>query len=479
MKMLRIVLGAKLSLAILALAALCVCAVAQESSADDWVKKGRSLMGNLSYQEALSAYDEAIEIDPENADAWMSRADSLWFLKRPDEAKESATKALQLYNESLERDPENLDHWIGKAHVFSSLAWRDSAGPRDANLESALQAYDRALQIQPQNSSVLALQGGVLYELGRYEWALQAFDKAQEIGFSSEDDWRWEALSQMRGLALAALGRDQEASESYQNALVASKQQLKTANSTKEQVDFWTHQGILLQEQGNLEDALSAFNNATALDPESAFSWKVKGFMLAVWMGRYDEGLAALDRGLEIEPSADVWEIKGRVLNELGSYNDALNASNEALQLNKNFTRAFLVKGHALRELGRYQEALDAYEEAENTYDEQLWGERGFALTVLNRSDEAALAFERSLNVSTKVLERDNKSAYAWFWKGEALRGLGRYQEALEAYDRSLEIGPEKAISAWRGKGDVLKALGHQSEADEAFAKARELGYQG
>jgi tetratricopeptide (TPR) repeat protein len=102
-----------------------------------------------------------------------------------------------------------------------------------------------------------------------------------------------------------------------------------------------------------------------------------------------------------------------------------------------------------------------------------------FSLAQLNRSDEAAEAFNKSLSASQKVLEKGNKSAYAWFWKGEALRGLGRYQESLEAYDRSLEIGPEKAISAWRGKGDVLKTLSRQADADAAFAEAKELGYQG
>lgn len=477
MKILR-VSGAKLALATLSLAALCIFASAQEPTADDWVKKGCSLMGNLSYQEALSAYDEAIKIDPENADAWMGKTDSLWFLERPKEAKESAAKALQLSNESLEKNPNNLDLWMMKAHIFSSLAWKDRAGSKDIYLQSALQAYDQALRIQPRNSSVLLLQGGVLYELGRYEESLQAFDKAQEIGFPVADDWKREALAQGRGLALAALGREQEASESYQKAIDASRQLLRAANSTEEQAEFWAHQGMLLQEQGNLEGAIHAFDNATALDPDSAFSWKVKGFMLASWMGRYDDGLAALNRSLEIEPSADVWEIKGRVLNELGRYQEAIDVSEKALSLDRNFTRAFLVKGHSLRELGKYQEALDAYARAENTYDEQLWGGRGPALAGLNRSGEAAESFEKSLVASQKVLQRDNKSAYAWFWKGEALLGLGRFQEALEAYDLSLEIGQEKAISAWRGKGDALQALGHQAEADDALAKAKELGYQ-
>ncbi|MDD2837043.1 MAG: tetratricopeptide repeat protein, partial [Methanothrix sp.] len=132
-----------------------------------------------------------------------------------------------------------------------------------------------------------------------------------------------------------------------------------------------------------------------------------------------------------------------------------------------------------LRGLCKHQEALDAYAQAESTYDEQLWGGRGFSLARLNRSDKAAEAFNKSLSASQKVLDKDNKSAYAWFWKGEALRGLGRYQESLESYDHALEIGPEKAISARRGKGFVLKSLSRDSEADAAFAEAKELGYQG
>ena len=436
-------------------------------------------MGNLSYQEALSAYDEAIRIYPENADAWMGRTDSLWFLKRPKEAKESATKALQLYNQSLEKDENDLDTWLAKAHTFSSLAWEDKTGSKDAYLHSALLAYDRALQIEPRNSSVLLLQGGVLYELGRYEESLQAFNKAEELGFSPSDDWKWEALGQGKGLALAALGREVEAAKTYEKVLDAASQQLEKANSTEEQVEFWMHQGMLLQEQGKLEEAILAFDNATALDPDSAFSWKVKGFMLASWMGRYDEGLAALNRSLEIDPAADVWEIKGRVLNELGRYDEAKEASETSQSLNRNFTRAWLVKGHALRELGRNQEALDAYSQAEGSYEEQLWAGIGFSQAYLNRSDEAALAFNRSLNASEKSLEKDPKSAYAWFWKGEALRGLGRYQEALEAYNRSLEIGPEKAISSWRGEGFALRALDRNTESDAAYAKARALGYLG
>jgi len=398
-------------------------------------------------------------------------------LHRNQEAKQSFEKALELYNNTLQKNPEDIDAWMGKARAFNNMAFADRPGQKNAHREAALYSYDRILQIDPQNATVLYFKGGALFELGRHEEAVDVLNQALEIGFPPSQEWLEEGALQTKGLALAALGETNESAESYQYALLGFDEAIEKADIPENLSQAWLSKGFILQEQGKYEESIRSLDNATNADPKNEMAWRVKGFMLANWMGRYDEGLAALNKALEINPSADVWEAKARVFNELGRYDDALRASDKALELNRNLTRTWLVKGQALREQGKYQEALDAYDEAENTYDEQLWGGRGFALAALNRSNEAAEAFEKSLNASQKALERDNKSAYAWFWKGEALCGLGRYQEALEAYDRSLEIGAEKAVSSWRGKGDALKALGRTDEADAAYAKAKELGY--
>jgi len=463
----------------LMIASFCLSHAAGGNSSDDWTEVGRALVGNMSYGEALYAYDRAIEFDPENKEAWMGKTDCLCFLKRSAEAKESAEQALKLYNLSLENDPSDFDAWMAKAHIYSSLAWADRAGFSESYLESSLQAVSEALHIQPNNSSALLFQGGALSNLGRYEEALIAFDRALEIGFPPSEIWRNEALAEGRGLALAALGRVEEAEKSYKDVQDSAKKQLETANSTAEQVESWIHLGMLLQEQGNLTEALWAFDNATVLDPNSAFSWKVKGYILAVWLGRYDDGLDALNRSQEIEPSADVWEVKARVLCELGRYDEAIDAANRSLLLDQNLSRAWLVMGHSLREMGRYPKAIDAYARANEIYGEQLYSGMGFSLAHLNRSDEASQSFNKSLNEANLVLARDPMSAYAWFWKGEALRGLGQYHDALQSYERSMEISPEKAISSWRGKSYALKALGRVSEAEAAFSRAVELGYEG
>jgi tetratricopeptide (TPR) repeat protein len=478
-KLSKVIVGAKLALALLALVALCVCATAQENAAEGWYKKGLELELSDSREEAVQAYDKAIQLDPQNPKYWNNKAFNLWLLHRNQEANQASEKALGLYNDTLQENPKDIDSWMGKAQVFNNLAWADIAGTREAYREAALYSYDQVLQIDPKNASALSLKGGALFELGRHAEAIEAIDRALKIGFPPSQEWMAEGTLQIKGLALAALGKENESEKSYQETLKGFDEDIEKADTSENLSQAWLSKGFILQEQDKYEQSIKALDNATDANPKNEMAWRVKGFMLANWLGRYQEGLAALDKALDINPSADVWEAKARVFNELGRYDEALEASDNALMLNKNLTRTWLVKGHALRGLGKHQEALDAYAQAENTYDEQLWGGRGFSLARLNRSDEAAEAFNKSLSASQKVLDKDNKSAYAWFWKGEALRGLGRYQESLEAYDRSLEIGPEKAISAWMGKGDVLKTLGRQADADAAFAKAKELGYLG
>lgn len=372
---------------------------------------------------------------------------------------------------------KTVEAWLGKGRAFAMLAWSDSSEPREIYGDASLNAYEQALQIDPQNSTLLSLKGGALFSLRKYEEAILAYDAALEIGFDPSHQYLKDGIFHMKGLAKAALGEKNDSAQSYQEALKGFDEAIEKAETPENLSQAWMYKGFILQEQDNYNESVKALDNSTKANPKNEMAWMVMGFMLGNRLGRYQEGLQALDKALEIRPTADVWEAKSRIFNELGRYQDAIEASENALALNQNLTVAWQDKGHALIGLGRYQEALNAFDKVIDAYDEEIFAERGFALAGLNRSDEAAEAFGKSLDASEIVLEKDNKSAYEWFWKGEALRGLGRYQEALEAYDRSLEIGPEKAISAWRGKGFVLKSLGRDSEADVAFAKANELGY--
>lgn len=95
-KLSRWLARAKFALVLIALVTLCSSAMAEEPTAEDLVKKGRSLMGNLSHQEALDAYDRSLNIGPEKAiSAWRGKGAALKALCRESEAEDAFTKAME------------------------------------------------------------------------------------------------------------------------------------------------------------------------------------------------------------------------------------------------------------------------------------------------------------------------------------------------------------------------------------------------
>ena len=76
----------------------------------------------------------------------------------------------------------------------------------------AVQFYDRAILINPQLETAWFNKGNALYMQGNYEEALQVFDKAIEI--NPQDAITWNC----RGLTLIKLGRTVEANESFAKA---------------------------------------------------------------------------------------------------------------------------------------------------------------------------------------------------------------------------------------------------------------------
>lgn len=78
--------------------------VVAQTSAEDFYKQGNSLFNRKRYEEALDAYDKAIQINNyqsdlfnlTGADSWYARGVSLFALKRYQEAVNSFDKAISL-----------------------------------------------------------------------------------------------------------------------------------------------------------------------------------------------------------------------------------------------------------------------------------------------------------------------------------------------------------------------------------------------
>ena len=63
----------------------------------EWVREGDIHAYHHEYEKAIISYDNALQIDPDHADAWFSKAITLNKIKKHSEATRCVAIALSLY----------------------------------------------------------------------------------------------------------------------------------------------------------------------------------------------------------------------------------------------------------------------------------------------------------------------------------------------------------------------------------------------
>jgi tetratricopeptide (TPR) repeat protein len=230
-------------------------------------------------------------------------------------------------------------------------------------------------------------------------------------------------------------------------------------------------------------------------------------------MGRQAEALAIFDEFTAEVPEdseerlqqSSAWRSKGNVFAEQGLWNESLRAYDRAIELGSGDSLATYAassnRGRVLNKLGRYEEAVEDCDRALNAYNGttgitgttlmgmmgEPWLWKAEALESLGRGDEAALAYERAAEAFEFETTAYPEIAKFWKYEADALEGMGRHEEAAASYERAVDAFEDEiethaeSSNVWRYQwmGEALEALGRDSEAGAAYSRARELGYRG
>jgi tetratricopeptide (TPR) repeat protein len=198
--------------------------------------------------------------------------------------------------------------------------------------------------------------------------------------------------------------------------------------------------------------------------------WATQGNEL-LELGQYDKALDAYEQALRIDPANELAHIgKGNALLSLNKHLEALDAYEEAIRLNPANATAYILRGDVLRgDLNRFSEALASYKQALRQAPNNPLAHlgKGQALFNLQRFDEALDAYNHVIQ-----LEPDNVRAY--IGRGEIFAKQGRYNEALTAYNRAIQLAPE-IIEAHFLRAQVLLHLTSYEQAREAFEQIIKL----
>lgn len=168
-------------------------------------------------------------------------------------------------------------------------------------------------------------------------------------------------------------------------------------------VDIWL--GLTKNPQKSLEQCIALNRKAISLDDSLAVGHTGLGYALTM-ARKYDEALAHVERGLELEPnSADIVYVYANVLLYLGKQEKSLPFFKSALRLNpkppNTYSRHYAA---ALRDTGRYEEAITELKKAIAREPRDIMSHIVLASTygMAGQEKEARVAAEEVLRINPK-----------------------------------------------------------------------------
>ncbi|MBR2518879.1 MAG: tetratricopeptide repeat protein [Selenomonadaceae bacterium] len=128
------------------------------------VEEAWELEYDENYNGAIKLFDEAIQLDPNNALAYYGRGTAYSDINQNE-------NALRDLNKSIELNPNDDFAYNNRGIVYKNLG----------QYERAIQDYDRAVQLSPNDAATYYNRGNAYNELKQYERAIQDYDKALEL----------------------------------------------------------------------------------------------------------------------------------------------------------------------------------------------------------------------------------------------------------------------------------------------------------
>ena len=379
-----------------------------------WIHTARGVRLDESgrLDEALETFDRALKIQPEDADALAHRGETLRKLGRFDAALGAFDRALKL---------QSKDDF--------ALARRGETLRMLERLDEALECFDKALELEPDDDFTLARRGETLRMLERLDEALETLDRGLELQPSNS------FMLASKGEILRVTGHEDEALEILERAL-AQEPDYGFALATQAQI---------LRGRGDVRRALELLRLALeGGEADPAKAWMYTELGLALWQdGELDEALAAFERSIDLFPEdSTVHALQADLLQNMDRCEEALAALDEALEQEPANNVVLGVKGGVLMDDADYWEAYRVLDRVEDVEPGNAWilELKAFALYYLDpRLEPERLA---KGEVACRVALRHQPEILSWHaQRADFLKLLGHEQEARAEYRWVVEHG--------------------------------------
>lgn len=402
-----------------------------------------------AYTDATDAYQKAIELNPAYLPSYLELA-SMYF------ETEQVAQAMDVLEEAKQKLPPtpNLHAAFGQGYI------------ERGDLEGAMAELDEALEKDPEHVQAHFLEGVALYRMNEYEAAEEMFQWVEE------HNPKHPGLILQQGLLFEAMGDLARAEDYYSKALEEQPDdpevQIRTASilvyAQKYEQARKILDKVLEKDAGHPEAmyylgrielgeqkpmlALKLFEKSIRIKPNVAF-YHLYAAIAQEENGSFTEALESADRALELDDDmAEAYLVRGRLLVRMSAVKDGTQDLLKALELKPDLIDAYAPLGKAAESMRNWKEAIQYYEKALQVDPERGDIHVDLALIQHERGSKASALehFQQAVDLGRK---QENKPK--WYYTGLFYVGVhkeksGDEQGAKKIYEEYLETAPLAAI---------------------------------
>jgi len=434
------------------------------ASADIWIERGNQLWRLKKDERALQAFDRAIQLNnPEYTYlAWYGKA-------RVYGRKYKAREALEALDQALATLParEKGSEFHGEILNYQGVFYEQMN-----QSEKAIDSFEQAIKISPQNPNYYNSLSSALQNVKRYDRALAAINRAIEIaprsswysnrGNTYKDIKKWDlaladynqalTLNPNNSRAYIARADVYEERKEWDLALADYNRAIEIdANFAAAYIS----RGSFYTDRKQWDLALADFNKAITIDPNDPKSYGMRGIFY-IFQSEEELAIADLTKAIEINPYSVLaylaYSTRGRVYESLKKWDLALADLNKAIELNPNSPMPYIHRGGSYRFRGEWDLALaDCQKAIELDPNFPLAYEcRGHLYTNQKKWHLALADFN-------KAIELGHFSSYAN--RGNVYFQQQKLALALADFNKAIELSPNpefaygvRAILYWDRK---------------------------
>lgn len=267
-----------------------------------------------------------------------------------------------------------------------------------------------------------------------------------------------------------------EASQSlnYKNFPLAETLYEQILELDSNNINAFYHLGIALSQQGNFEQAIECWQEATKIQDNFREAHQKQGQVFQK-LEEFDQAILSYSKALEISPhSLDTLYNLGLCYSHQQNWTQAKIYFEQAIQVQPNFNQAYSDLGYALLQQGNLEQALIHFKQSFSNQTQFLssylqWTELLLSEQRLDEKTKINASFIKSLQTQSNLLDLN-----LLLTLGELVGRTGNLNVRYNIYHLATQIRPQVA-KPYLKLGQILLQQNKIDEAIHSFRQALEL----